>query len=127
MGITNGEIGTIVKIRQSTNEYNELNSVAIVKFEDKYVIYENDFSNLELCYAMTVHKSQGSEWPGVLFVVYPGHKYMLDRNILYTGITRAKDKCILISDAETLKYAINADKISKRNTGLKKKIIAEFS
>lgn len=127
MGITNGEMGTIVKIRQSTNEYNELNSVAIVKFEDKYVIYENDFSNLELCYAMTVHKSQGSEWPGVLFVVYPGHKYMLDRNILYTGITRAKDKCILISDAETLKYAINADKISKRNTGLKKKIIAEFS
>ena len=126
LGITNGETGTIVDIIQRTNEYNEWDNLIVVKFEDKYIVYKNDFDDLELCYAMTIHKSQGSEWPAVLLVAHPSHKYMLDKNILYTGITRAKEINIIISDAKTLKDAINTNKVIKRNTNLIEKIRKSF-
>lgn len=118
IGVTNGETGTIVQITQQTNEFNEWDNHVVVKFEDRYVIYNNDFEDLELCYAMTIHKSQGSEWPGVLMVIHPGHKYMLDKNILYTGLTRAKENSIIISDGNILRFAIANDKSITRNTGL---------
>ena len=67
-GITNGEVGTIVKMLEYRDKYGDLNRKIIVKFEEKYVIYENDFDNLELAYAITIHKSQGSEYPVVVMI-----------------------------------------------------------
>lgn len=126
-GITNGETGTIVKISQQTNQYNEWENLIVVQFDDKLSVYENNFDDLELCYAMTIHKSQGSEWPGVILLVSPAQKYMLDKNLLYTGVTRAKDKAVIVSDGDILKFTINQDKIEKRHTDLINKLYNVFS
>ena len=121
-GITNGEVGTIVKMIEYRDKYGDLNRKIIVKFEDKYIIYENDFDNLELAYAITIHKSQGSEWAAVMVVLNKQHKSMIDRNLFYTGITRSKQFCIVISDADTIAYGVRNTRSTKRNTGLQSRL-----
>lgn len=124
--VTNGETGRIVKLIQRQNEYGEWDNKIIVKFEDKYVIYDNDFDDLEHCYAMTIHKSQGSEWNGVILLLNKSHKNMLDKNLFYTGITRSKKINIILSDPETLKYGVRKNKLSKRKTDLCDKICKTY-
>ena len=121
-GITNGEVGTIVKMIEYRDKYGDLNRKIIVKFEDKYVIYENDFDNLELAYAITIHKSQGSEWSAVMVVLNKQHKSMIDRNLFYTGVTRSKKLCIVISDADTISYGVKNTRSTKRTTGLQDRL-----
>jgi exodeoxyribonuclease V alpha subunit len=117
-GVTNGEVGIIVKMIEERDKFGDLNRKIVVKFEDKYIVYENDFDNLDLAYVITIHKSQGSEWPAVLVVLSSSHKSMIDRNLFYTGITRSKKMSIIISDQNTLQYAVKSTKSSKRTTGL---------
>ena len=82
-GITNGEVGTtIVKLIETKTDYNEYNQQIVVQYEDKYIIYENDFSDIEHSYALTIHKSQGSEWKAVLLLMTQANTMMLDRNLL---------------------------------------------
>ena len=121
-GITNGEVGTIVKMLEYRDKYGDLNRKIIVKFEEKYVIYENDFDNLELAYAITIHKSQGSEWAAVMVILNKQHKSMIDRNLFYTGVTRSKKLCIVISDADTIAYGVKNTKSTKRTTGLQDRL-----
>ena len=121
-GITNGEVGIIVKMIESRDKYGDLDRKIIVKFEDKYIMYENDFDNLELAYAITIHKSQGSEWAAVMVVLNKQHKSMIDRNLFYTGLTRSKKMCIVISDPETINYGVKNTRSTKRNTGLQTRL-----
>lgn len=121
-GITNGETGIIVKLIESRDKYGDLNRKIIVKYEDKYIVYENDFDQLELAYAITIHRSQGSEWPAVLLVLNKQHKSMIDRNLFYTGITRSKQLCITISDSETITYGVRNTRSIRRTTGLQDRL-----
>lgn len=130
-GLTNGEVGTIVWLGNDIDTHGDKVNRMIVRFpadkpgEFKYVIFDNDFQVLSLSYAITIHRSQGSEWPVVLVMLSRRHKKMIDRHLLYTGITRSKAKCILISDKETLDYAVSCSK-GDRVTGLRERII-EFA
>lgn len=117
-GITNGEVGIIVKMIESRDGDGNLNQKMVVRFEDKYIIYENDFNDLELAYAITIHRSQGSEWKAIMVVLNPSHKNMIDRNLFYTGITRSKQLSIVVSDKETVRYGVSNTKSSNRCTGL---------
>lgn len=117
-GITNGEVGIIVKMIESRDGDGNLNQKMVVRFEDKYIIYENDFNDLELAYAITIHRSQGSEWKAIMVVLNPSHKNMIDRNLFYTGITRSKQLSIVVSDKETIKYGVGNTKSVNRKTGL---------
>lgn len=122
-GITNGEVGTIVQLIETKTDYNEYLQQIIVQYEDKYILYENDFSDIEHSYALTIHKSQGSEWKAVILMMSHANQMMLDRNLLYTGYTRAKEFIATVTDAYTLEKCIRNQKSIYRNTGLKDKLI----
>ncbi|MDO4735165.1 MAG: AAA family ATPase, partial [Lachnospiraceae bacterium] len=117
-GIFNGDIGVIQKINPHTR-------LMEVRFDDgKFVIY--DFEQLEevvLAYATTIHKAQGSEYPAVVLPLLSGPELLMNRNILYTAVTRAK-KCVCItgSDAAVTRM-INNVREQKRYSGLKERIL----
>ncbi len=74
-------------------------------------------------YALTIHKSQGSEYPIVVMPVANAHYFMLSKNLLYTGITRAKKICVLVGSKDALFYGIKNIRVAKRNTMLKDRLI----
>jgi len=77
---------------------------------------------LILAYATTVHKAQGSEYDIVVFPLTTQHYKMLQRNLLYTGITRARKAVIIVGTKRAMSIAINNDQVTKRNTGLAMRI-----
>lgn len=86
---------------------------------DKDLPYGDDKLNLlDLAYALTVHKSQGSEYSVVIFPVLKEHKFMLNRNLLYTAVTRGKTRVFLVGNRWALNYAIYTEDTSKRRTAL---------
>lgn len=94
-----------------------------VDFDGRTVEYEApELDELTLAYATTIHKSQGSEYPIVVMPVLMTHYVMLQRNLIYTGITRAKKICILVGQPKALAYAIRNIKVLKRNTRLKERL-----
>ena len=112
-GIFNGDIGTISKIDLQEETLH-------IIFDDKETDY--DFSQLielEPAYAMTVHKSQGSEYRAVILAAWSGSPYLLNRSILYTAVTRAKDLLIIVGQAETVVTMVANAKVGRRYTGLK--------
>ena len=117
---SNGDIGFIRKIGRNTN--NEL-QVTIEFSESRSVDYGfEDMGHIEHAYATTIHKSQGSEYGVVIIPVIRAHAIMLKRNLIYTAITRAKQKVILIGQFPMLYMAIGRDEASKRNTLLGERI-----
>ena len=95
----------------------------MVDFEGALVEYEvSELDELTLAYATTIHKSQGSEYPIVVMPVLMNHYVMLQRNLIYTGITRARKICVLIGTAKALAYAIHNMTVLKRNTKLKERL-----
>lgn len=112
-GVFNGDIGTIVSIdlEQET---------MTVDFDERYVEYTFDMlSELELAYAMTVHKSQGSEYRAVILTAWGGSPYLLTRSILYTAITRARQMLIVVGREEVIAAMTENYRKSRRYTGLK--------
>jgi len=110
--IYNGDIGIITKI---DNENQKLE----VEFGNKLVPYQfSELDDIALSYAITVHKSQGSEYPCVVMPITTAHYVMLQRNLLYTAVTRAKDMMILIGSKQALTIAIGNKKSRKRYTSL---------
>lgn len=94
-----------------------------VDFDGQTVEYEaSELDELTLAYATTIHKSQGSEYPIVVMPVLMTHYVMLQRNLIYTGITRAKKICVLVGQTKALAYAIHNMKVLKRNTRLKERL-----
>jgi exodeoxyribonuclease V alpha subunit len=95
----------------------------VASFDGIPVEYEvSELDELSLAYATTIHKSQGSEYPIVVMPVLMNHYVMLQRNLIYTGITRAKKICVLIGTTKALAYAIRNMSVLKRNTKLKERL-----
>ena len=119
-GITNGESGIvedIVKIGEKTR--------VIVKYDDYYAFYEEGIDELELAYAITIHKSQGSAWKAIVLVLPSQHTNMLSNNLIYTGISRARKFCVVIGDYKTVYTGIQNRTIINRYTTLKERIQAQ--
>ncbi len=116
-GVFNGETGTITKI--DTEE-----KIIRVKFDDEKVCwYEfNDLEQLEHSYAITIHKAQGSEFDVVIMIIPQAAPMLLTRNLLYTGLTRAKKLLIVIGNDRVINFMINNVDSKKRNTGLEYKL-----
>lgn len=112
-GIFNGDVGNITKIDMDTE-------TITVTFDDRVAEYDfTQLSELEPAYAMTVHKSQGSEYRAVILTVWNGSPYLLSRSILYTAITRARELLILVGREETVGVMVENAKKNRRYTGLK--------
>ena len=116
-GIFNGEMGVIEKIDDESGEVK-------IRFDDDKVAFYGyqDLDQIEHSFAITVHKSQGSEFQTVIMPIYQASPMLLTRNLLYTGMTRAKDKLIMIGNPFTINFMINNEKIKQRNSGLKYKL-----
>jgi exodeoxyribonuclease V alpha subunit len=94
-----------------------------VLFDDKAVIYEYaEIDELVLAYAVSIHKYQGSECPCVVIPVHTSHFKLLYRNLLYTGITRGKRLVVLVGSKKALVIAVKNEDVTKRHTGLKKRV-----
>ena len=117
MGVFNGDLGMI----RSINPYTE---VITVEFEEgKFADYTfKQADELELAYATTIHKAQGSEYPIVVMPVLMNHYVMLQRNLIYTGITRAKKVLVIVGTRKALSYAVRNVTVTKRNTFLKERL-----
>ena len=113
VGVFNGDTGIIRMI----NEFAEL---AEVEFEDgRYAQYTfKQLDELELAYAITIHKSQGSEYPAVIMPLLSGPRMLFNRNILYTAVTRAKQCVAIVGDEHTVRHMIENEKQQKRYTSL---------
>lgn len=125
VGITNGECGVIEEIYKINQQNDEEEYVIVVRYEEGYVKYMNQFDELDHCYAMTIHKSQGSQWPAVLMVVMMENYNMLDNSIFYTGYTRAKEFSCVIGQSNAIAHAIATFRNQKRNTSLNEKFIVK--
>ena len=117
-GVFNGDLGRIVSIDREEGKIQ-------VDFDDKRVAYEADeWDEISLAYATSIHKSQGSEYPVVILPLHTSHYMMLYRSILYTAVTRAKSLVIIVGSRKALGMAIRNVRVEIRNTGLKEKLIA---
>lgn len=116
-GVFNGEIGRIEKIDLSERQ------VKVVFDDAKNVWYQfSELDQLELAYAITIHKSQGSEFDVVIIAIPQAAPMLLTRNLLYTAITRAKKLLVIVGGKNTIEFMIQNVDSKKRNTGLKTKI-----
>ena len=114
--VFNGDLGYI-------REVNTEERALKVDFDGKWVEYDvTELDELTLAYATTIHKAQGSEYPIVVMPVLMTHFVMLQRNLIYTGITRAKKICVLLGAAKALAYAVRNVSVLKRNTRLKERL-----
>ncbi len=120
MGIFNGDMGVIRSIR-------EVLGVMTVEFDEGRIV-EYPFKmleELELAYAVTIHKSQGSEYPAVVIPLLGGPKMLMNRNLLYTAVTRAKKCVTLVGDERTFQEMIENISEQKRYCGLKDRILEQ--
>lgn len=121
--VTNGEQGIIEDIverhsEDSTGRVHKAITI-IVKYEDGYVLYhEREKDNLDHAYAISVHKSQGSQWAVVIQALSVAHSIMLENNLFYTGMTRAGDICVLVGERGAIKTATLTKKSIHRKTNL---------
>ena len=112
-GIFNGDVGTILSIDP------HMETVTVL-FEDREADYDfTQLGELEPAYAVTVHKSQGSEYRAVILSAWSGSAYLLSRSVLYTAITRAKELLIIVGRSETVAAMTENAKRGRRYTGLK--------
>jgi len=110
--VFNGDIGRVLTIDPEDQE-------VIVEFDNRRVSYEfGELDELALAYAMTIHKSQGSEYPAVIIPLHQQHFIMLQRNLLYTGITRGKKLVTLVGTRRALALAVQRQDTARRYTGL---------
>ncbi|HZU70128.1 MAG TPA: ATP-dependent RecD-like DNA helicase [Ktedonobacteraceae bacterium] len=114
--VFNGELGTIRVIDQEEQE-------VIVQFAERMVSYDfADLSELALAWAVTVHKSQGSEYPVVVLPLFMQHAGLLTRNLLYTGLTLARQLAILVGSAKTIGFAVHQVREQQRYTALAERL-----
>ncbi len=119
-GVFNGDIGQIEKIDYQTGE-------TTVQFEDgRYCTYaRTDIGELSLAYAITIHKSQGSEFDVVVIPIIAGTSMILTRNLIYTAVTRAKKMVVLVGEKKNLRKMVSNTYTVKRYTLLKKLIVEQ--
>ena len=114
--VFNGDLGFVESVDMEER-------ILFVNFDGRLVEYDaSELDELTLAYATTIHKSQGSEYPIVVMPVLMTHYVMLQRNLIYTGITRAKKICVLIGTKKALSFAIRNMTVLKRNTRLNERL-----
>ena len=114
--VYNGDLGSIEKV-------DSLNGVLEINFDGRLVKYERmEVTDLHPAYAISVHKSQGSEYPVVIFPLLKQHFMMLQRNLVYTGLTRAKKKVVFVGDPAAYAMAIRNNKTLECQTDLIRKL-----
>ena len=112
-GIFNGDVGVIQAIDPDAQ-------TLTILFDDRLAVYDfTQLMELEPAYAMTVHKSQGSEYRAVVLCAWGGSPYLLSRSVLYTAITRARELLIIVGKEETVAIMTQNAKVSRRYSGLK--------
>lgn len=117
LGIFNGDIGTIVSIDKH-------NGYIFIDFDGRLSSYTLKMAEeLELAYAITVHKSQGSEFPAVILPLLGGYDKLYYRNLLYTAVTRAKKLLIIVGSRQRVEFMIENNRKMLRYTGLKQFLI----
>lgn len=118
-GIFNGDIGYVTEINA------EDNTVSVLFDDDKIVEFESqELDELELAYAVTIHKSQGSEFKVVLVPLFMGPPLLMSRNLIYTAVTRARELIVLVGSQKALSYMIRNTKTYERHTSLKYRIMS---
>ena len=118
VGVFNGDMGYIETIDE------ERKVLSVVFDDERRVIYEFMFlDELELAYAITIHKSQGSEFKVVVMPTFMGSAFLMNRNILYTGITRAKELVVVVGNQRSLQYMVNNTNNMERYSSLKERIM----
>jgi exodeoxyribonuclease V alpha subunit len=112
--VFNGDIGHIIEIATEPLK-------VTVRFDDQRLVeYEpGELDELQLAYALTIHKSQGSEFPCVIIPVSTQHYVLLERSLIYTAVTRAKKLVVLVGDPRALSLAVGRQESRKRWTGLR--------
>ncbi len=118
LNVFNGDIGIVLTVKGGEDK------ALHIQFGDRLVKYDNEQANdLALAYAITIHKSQGSEFPVVIIPTSMSHYVMLQRNLIYTALTRARKLAIFIGDKKALAMAVRNEKSSIRQTGLTTKLL----
>jgi exodeoxyribonuclease V alpha subunit len=120
LDVFNGDMGRIEAVDEDAQ------SLTVV-FDGRPVIYGFDeLDDLSLAYAITVHKSQGSEYPAVVIPLVSQHYMLLQRNVLYTGVTRAKKLVVLVGDPKALRRALHNTEVTRRHTRLAERLRNEI-
>jgi exodeoxyribonuclease V alpha subunit len=116
--VFNGDVGTITKI-------DLIEQTLTVQFLEAEVEYDfADYDELQLAYAMSIHKSQGSEYPAVILTLNSSHYMMLQRNLLYTALTRARKLCVIVGEKRAIGRAVKNNRATKRFTRLAERLKA---
>ena len=114
--VFNGDLGYIRAIDETENEM-------IIDFDGRDVVFDfSDLDNLTLAYATTVHKSQGSEYPAIILVLTMQHFPMLERNLIYTGVTRGRQLVLLVGERRAIEKAVRGDRQRHRWTRLRENL-----
>lgn len=118
LGVFNGDVGYIEDIDE------EKDTLTVIFDDERRVVYDSIYlDELDLAYAITIHKSQGSEFPVVIIPMFMGPPLLMNRNLLYTAITRAKQMVVLVGDIKAVKFMINNNKSFERYSLLKHRIM----
>jgi len=119
--VFNGEIGRIAQVDLEDQQM-------WVEFDGRRISYDwSEFDDLVLAYAISIHKSQGNEYPAVVVPILTQHYVMLQRNLLYTAITRAKKLAVLVGTKKAIAIAVRNDKVQRRYTHLREKVAGPSS
>lgn len=114
--VFNGDIGVIESLDAAEKTLS-------IRFDDRSVAYEaGELDEIVLAYATTVHKAQGAEYPIVVMPVMMTHFTMLQRNLLYTGVTRAKKALVLVGQKKAVAYCVRNVTVTRRNTLLAERL-----
>ena len=114
--IFNGDIGRITRINSESQQ-------VFIAFDNRSVVCEHsELDEIVLAYAISVHKSQGSEYPAVIIPVLMQHYLLLQRNLIYTAITRARKLVVIVGTQKALSTAVKNDKTRKRYTSLRRRL-----
>ncbi len=114
--VFNGDVGLVTVLDPH-------DALVVVQFGDQAVAYAfHELDALALAYAVSIHRAQGSEYPVVVMPLVMQHAILLQRNLLYTAITRAKRLCVLVGEPRALRYAIQNDEVAARNTALAERL-----
>jgi exodeoxyribonuclease V alpha subunit len=114
--VFNGDIGRITRIDRENQE-------VTISFDGREIIYDYpDLDEIVLAYAVSVHKSQGSEYPAVIIPLLTQHYVLLQRNLIYTAVTRGKKLVVIVGTKRALAIAVRNNKTEKRYTYLKNRL-----